>query len=96
MITIIWCWPSSCKERPHPVRDEHQDRWGGHPAARPPDQNRIWCALVALAVQITDWMRMLTLARTSGQVLPHLSGRAPWAILVRQAITRLRALAQPG
>ncbi len=84
------------------------------------DQNRIWCAIVALAVEITAWMQMLTLtghdarrwepkrlrhrlftvpatlARTGRRVLLHLSQRAPWAILVRQAITRLRALAQPG
>lgn len=84
------------------------------------DQNRIWCALIALAVEITAWMQMLTLAghdarrwepkrlrhrlfsvpaalaRTGRRVLLHLSQRAPWAALVHQAITRLRALAQPG
>jgi len=89
------------------------------------DQNRIWCALVALAVEITAWMQMLTLtghdddthgarrwepkrlrhrlftvpaqiARTSRRVLLHLSDRAPWAHLVRDAITRLRALNDPG
>jgi len=84
------------------------------------DQNRIWCALVALAVEITAWMQMLTLTRhharrwepkrlrhrlftvpaalahTGRRVLLHLSDRAPWAALVREAITRLRALAQPG
>jgi len=26
------------------------------------DQNRIWCALVALACKLTAWMRILTLA----------------------------------
>ncbi len=89
------------------------------------DQNRIWCALVALAVEITAWMQLLTLtgpdatghgarrwepkrlrhrlftvpadlARTGRRVLLHLSDRAPWAHLVLEAITRLRALAQPG
>jgi len=89
------------------------------------DQNRIWCALVALAVEITAWMQLLTLtgpdattqgarrwepkrlrhrlftvpadlARTGRRVLLHLSDRAPWAHLVHQAITRIRALAQPG
>ena len=25
------------------------------------DQNRIWCAIVALAVEITGWMQMLAL-----------------------------------
>ena len=89
------------------------------------DQNQIWCAIVALAVEITAWMQMLTLtghdddthgarrwepkrlrhrlftvpaqiARTSRRVLLHLSDRAPWAHLVRDAITRLRALNDPG
>jgi len=89
------------------------------------DQNQIWCAIVALAVEITAWMQMLTLtgaeattsgarrwepkrlrhrlftipaalARTGRRVVLHLSDRAPWAHLVHQAITRLRALAQPG
>jgi len=26
-----------------------------------PDQNRIWCAIVALAVEIPGWMQMLAL-----------------------------------
>jgi hypothetical protein len=89
------------------------------------DQNRIWCAIVSLAVEITAWMQMLALsgvdaakhgarrwepkrlrhrlftvpaalARTGRRVLLHLSDRAPWAHLVREAITALRALAQPG
>jgi len=89
------------------------------------DQNRIWCALVALAVEITAWMQLLTLtgpdatghgarrwepkrlrhrlftvpadlAHTARQVLLHLSDRAPWAHLIRDAITRLRALTDPG
>ena len=84
------------------------------------DQNRICCALVALAFEITAWMQMLTLAghdarrwepkrlrhrlftvpaaltRTARQVWLHISERAPWANLAREAINRLRALAQPG
>ena len=83
-------------------------------------QNQIWCAIVALAAEITAWMQMLalhghdarrwepkrlrlrlftvpaTLARTGRRVLLHLAGKAPWAHLARQAITRLRALAVPG
>ena len=89
------------------------------------DANQIWCAIVALPVEITAWIQMLTLtgpdatthgarrwepkrlrhrlftvpaqiARTGRQVLLHLSDRAPWAPLVLEAITRLRALARPG
>jgi len=89
------------------------------------DQNRIWCAIVALAVEITAWMQMLTLtgpdatthgarrwepkrlrhrlftvpaaiARTGRRLLLHLSDRAPWAHLVRDAINALRALTAPG
>ena len=83
-------------------------------------QNRIWCALVALAVEITAWMQMLTMAghdarrwepkrlrhrlfsvpaaiaRRSRRVWLHISARAPWADLVYEAVTRLKALAQPG
>jgi hypothetical protein len=83
-------------------------------------QNQIWCAIVALAAELTAWMQMLaldghdsrrwepkrlrlrlftvpaTLARTGRRVLLHLAGRAPWAHLAKQAITRLRALAVPG
>jgi hypothetical protein len=88
-------------------------------------QNRIWCAIVSLAVEITAWMQMLALsgidattagarrwepkrlrhrlftvpaaiAHTGRRVLLHLSDRAPWAHLALEAITRLRALAQPG
>ncbi len=36
------------------------------------------------------------LARTGRQVLLHLAEKAPWAQLVHDAITRLRALAVPG
>ena len=84
------------------------------------DQNRIWCAVVALAVEITAWMQTLalhghdarrwepkrlrlrlftipaTLARTGRRALLHLSARAPWADVLTTAITRLRALAEPG
>jgi hypothetical protein len=88
------------------------------------DQNRIWCAIIALAVEITAWMQMLALsgpdataggarrwepkrlrhrlftvpaatARTGRRLLLHLSDRAPWAHLVRDAITALRALTRP-
>ena len=37
-----------------------------------------------------------TLGRTGRRVLLHLAGKAPWAQLARQAITRLRTLAEPG
>jgi len=84
------------------------------------DANRIWCAIVGLATEITAWMQMLTLARHDARrwepkrlrhrlftilaalarggrrVRLHLSDRAPWATLVRDAITTLKALAAPG
>jgi DDE family transposase len=84
------------------------------------DANRIWCALVALALEVTAWMQMLALAghdarrwepkrlrhrlftipaalaRTGRRVRLHLSDRAPWAGVVHDAITTLRALAVPG
>ncbi|PFG33915.1 IS1380 family transposase [Sanguibacter antarcticus] len=80
-------------------------------------QNEIWCAIVALAVELTAWMQMLalhahparrwepkrlrlrlftvpaTLARTGRRVLLHLADKAPWAHLVGEGTTRLRALA---
>ena len=80
-------------------------------------QNQIWCAIVALAVELTAWMQMLaltdhparrwepkrlrlrlftvpaTLARTGRRVLLHLADKAPWAHLVGEGTTRLRALA---
>jgi len=83
-------------------------------------QNQIWCAIVALAAELTAWMQMLaltdhaarrwepkrlrlrlftvpaTIARTGRRVLLHLAGKAPWAQLAGQGITRLRALAAPG
>lgn len=33
------------------------------------DQNRIWCALVALAVEITAWMQLLTLTSSDATTL---------------------------
>ena len=89
------------------------------------DQNRIWCAIVALAVEVTAWMQMLALtstdamacgarrwepkrlrhrlfsvpaaiAHTGRRVLLHVSERAPWADLVVDAITALRAQPRPG
>ena len=83
-------------------------------------QNRIWCAIVALAVEITAWMQMLalnghqarrwepkrlrlrlftlpaTIACTGRQVRLHLATKAPWADLVSEGVSRLRALALPG
>ena len=80
-------------------------------------QNEIWCAIVALAVELTAWMQMLalhthparrwepkrlrlrlftvpaTLARAGRRVLLHLADKTPWAHLVGEGTTRLRALA---
>jgi len=82
--------------------------------------NQIWCAIVALAVELTAWMQLLalhghqarrwepkrlryrlftvpaTLARRARQAWLHLAVRSPWAGLIADAITRLRALAVPG
>jgi hypothetical protein len=84
------------------------------------DQNRIWCALVALACEITAWTQMLALAQHPGRrwepkrlrlrlfsvagrlarsgrrTVLHLAEHAPWAALVIDALTTLRALAEPG
>ncbi len=84
------------------------------------DQNRIWCAIVALACELTAWAQMLgltehparrwepkrlrlrlfslagRLARTARRTVLHLPNHAPWAALLLQAITNLRALAAPG
>jgi hypothetical protein len=84
------------------------------------DQNRIWCAIVALACELTAWAQMLALtehparrwepkrlrlrlftlagrlARTARRTVLHLPNHAPWAALLLQAITNLRALAAPG
>ncbi|WP_316691170.1 transposase, partial [Pseudonocardia sp. H11422] len=83
-------------------------------------QNRIWCALVALACELTAWAQLLALtehparrwepkrlrlrlfsiagrlARTARRTVLHLSGHSPWAGLLQQAITTLRALSAPG
>jgi hypothetical protein len=74
-------------------------------------QNEIWCAIVALAVEITAWMQMLALhghparrwepkrLRLRLFTVPATLARTgrPWAQLAGQGITRLRALAAaPG
>jgi hypothetical protein len=80
------------------------------------DQNQIWCAIVALACELTAWMQMLALhghparrwepkrlrtrlftvpaalARTGRRRLLHLAEHHPWATVVHDAVTRLRAL----
>jgi hypothetical protein len=84
------------------------------------DQNRIWCAVVALACELTAWTQLLALhahparrwepkrlrlrifslagrlARSARRTVLHLPGHAPWAALLQQAITTLRALAAPS
>jgi hypothetical protein len=84
------------------------------------NQNRVWCALVMLAAELTAWMQLLALhhhqarrwepkklryrlftipaalARTGRRILLHLADKSPWAQLVVDAVTRLRALAVPG
>jgi hypothetical protein len=84
------------------------------------DQNQIWCALVALACEITTWTQMLALAehparrwepkrlrlrifsiagrlaRSGRRTVLHLATHAPWAGLLIEALTTLRALAEPG
>lgn len=84
------------------------------------DQNRIWCALVALACELTAWAQLLALsehparrwepkrlrlrifsipgrlARTGRRTVLHLSAHAPWAKLLLEAITTLRAQPAPG
>lgn len=84
------------------------------------DANRIWCALVTLAADLTTWMQLLafeehearrwepkrlryrlftvpaSLAKRARRVLLHLATRSPWAQLVADAATQLRALAEPG
>lgn len=83
------------------------------------DQNRIWCAVIALACELTAWAQLLALpehparrwepkrlrlrifslagrlARSGRRTVLHLPGHAPWAALLQQAITTLRALAAP-
>jgi hypothetical protein len=84
------------------------------------DQNRIWCALVALACEITAWTQMLALAqhparrwepkrlrlrlfsiagrlaRSGRRTVLHLAEHAPWAALLLQALTTLRASTATG
>jgi hypothetical protein len=84
------------------------------------DQNRIWCAIVALAVELTAWAQLLALqahparrwepkrlrlrlfsvagrlARTGRRTVLHLASHPPWAGLLLDAITTLRALPAPG
>jgi hypothetical protein len=84
------------------------------------DQNRIWCALVALACELTAWAQLLALtehparrwepkrlrlrllsipgrlARSGRRTLLHLPAHAPWAGLLLEAITTLRAHPAPG
>jgi Transposase DDE domain group 1 len=84
------------------------------------DQNRIWCAIVALACELTAWAQLLgltehparrwepkrlrlrlfslagRLARTGRRTVLHLAAHAPWAPLLVEAITSLRARAAPG
>ena len=84
------------------------------------DQNRIWCALIALACELTAWVQLLALSdhparrwepkrlrlwifslagrltRSGRRTVLHLAGHAPWAGLLLDAITTLRALPAPG
>jgi len=84
------------------------------------DQNRIWCAVVALACELTAWAQLLALhthparrwepkrlrlrifslagrlVRSGRRTVLHLAEHAPWAPLLQQAITTLRALPAPG
>jgi hypothetical protein len=84
------------------------------------DQNRIWCAVVALACELTAWAQLLALhthparrwepkrlrlrifslagrlVRSGRRTVLQLAGHAPWAPLLQQAITTLRALPAPG
>jgi hypothetical protein len=84
------------------------------------DQNRIWCAIVALACEITAWTQMLALTkhparrwepkrlrlrlfsiaarltRSGRRTRLRLAAHAPWAGLLVDALTTLRALAEPG
>ena len=84
------------------------------------DQNKIWCAVVTLAVELTAWAQLLAfvdhparrwepkrlrlrlfslagrLARSGRRTVLHLSGHAPWAALLLDAVTALRARPAPG
>ena len=88
-------------------------------------QNQIWCAIVALACELTAWMQTLAftddngtshqarrwepkrlrlrlfstaarIARTARRTLIHLARDGAWINLLLNALTRLRALAEPG
>jgi hypothetical protein len=84
------------------------------------DQNRIWCAIIALACELTAWAQLLAfvehparrwepkrlrlrifslagqLTRSGRRTVLHLPDHAPWAALLLQALTTLRALTAPG
>ena len=84
------------------------------------NQNRIWCAIVTLAAEMTAWMQLLALTssnarrwepkrlrlrlftiaaaltRHSRQTVLTLNQKQPWAGLVTDAVTALRALPAPG
>ena len=84
------------------------------------NQNRVWCAIVTLAAEITAWMQLLALTSTnarrwepkrlrlrlftiaaalthhSRQTVLTLHQKQPWAGLVTDAVTALRALPAPG
>lgn len=84
------------------------------------DQNRIWCAIVALACELTAWAQLLALtthparrwepkrlrlqifsiaghlARSARRTVVHLAAHTPWAALLLEAITTLRALPAPS
>jgi hypothetical protein len=49
--------PPGPRRRPHPRRQRHRT---GQPALHDFAQNEIWCALVALAADLTAWMQTLT------------------------------------
>ena len=63
------------------------------------DQNRIWLAIVQLALDLTAWTQLLALhdtdARHGGRLLLHIKTTAPWANLVTTGHARLTALTPP-
>ena len=83
-------------------------------------QNRIWCAIVTLAAEMTAWIQLLALTRRDArrwepkmlrlrlftiaaaltrhslQRVLTLNQKQPWAVLVTDAVTALRALPAPG
>ena len=84
------------------------------------DPNRIWCAIITLACELTAWAQLLALtghparrwepkrlrlrllsiagrlARSGRRTMLHLAAHAPWAPLLAEAITTLRARAAPA